>query len=184
MTTNFEAESQNQNVPYPNVPPLIDSRETEYRGTGVTSSVAIFGHPIHPIIVIFPIAFLSGAAGSDLGYWLSHDPFWARASVWLLGLGILSGLAAAAIGMVDFIRIPKVRDRNAGWLHMVLNVAALLLSTINFFLRLGSPVAAILPFGLMISAVVATLLLVSGWYGGELTFRHKVGIIGPGETQA
>ncbi|MFP4006784.1 MAG: DUF2231 domain-containing protein [Spirulinaceae cyanobacterium] len=182
MTTNFDTEAQNTNVPYPNIPPLIDSRETEYRGTGETSSAAIFGHPIHPIIVIFPVAFLSGGAGSDVGYWLTHDPFWARASLWLIGLGILSGVAAALVGMVDFVRIPKVRDRTAGWLHMVLNIAALLLSLVNFFLRFGSPNTTILPFGLILSAVVATLLLVSGWYGGELTFRHKIGIIGPGET--
>lgn len=169
-------------VPYPSIAPLIDSRETEYRGTGITSSVAIFGHPIHPIIVIFPIAFLSGVAGTDLGYWLTHDLFWARASVWLLGAGLLSGVAAAVIGMMDFFRIPRVRERRAGWVHMVLNIAVLVLTIINFVLRFGDLGDSVLPTGLLLSWVVATLLLVSGWYGGELTFRHKVGIVGPGET--
>jgi uncharacterized membrane protein len=169
-------------VPHPNIPPLIDSRATEYRGTGMTSSVAIFGHPIHPIIVIFPIAFLSGAAGADLGYWVTEDYFWARAAVWLLGLGILSGVAAAVIGMADFINIPRVRHRTAGWAHMVLNASALVLSIINFSLRFGQPQAAILPVGIILSWLVAVLLLASGWFGGELTFRHKIGIVGPGET--
>jgi uncharacterized membrane protein len=171
-------------VPYPNIPPIIDSRATEYYGTGITSSVAIFGHPIHPIIVIFPIAFLSGVAGTDLGYWLTRGEFWAQASIWLLGVGLLSGVAAAVIGMFDFIRIPRARNRQAGWLHMVLNVAVLVLSIGNFALRLANPETSILPTGLILSWVVATLLLVSGWYGGELMFRHKVGIVGPGETHA
>lgn len=177
-----EARSQNENVPYPNLPPLIDSRATEYRGTGITSSVAIFGHPIHPIIVIFPIAFLSGVAGTDLGYWLTQDVFWARAGVWLLGLGILAGVAAAVTGMADFINIPRVRHRTAGWAHMALNASALVLSIINFSLRFNNAAAAILPWGLVLSWTVSVFLLVSGWYGGELMFRHKVGIVGPGET--
>ncbi|MGC1305851.1 MAG: DUF2231 domain-containing protein [Phormidesmis sp.] len=174
--------SDNTGVPYPSIPPLIDSRETEYRGTGITSSVAILGHPIHPIIVIFPIAFLSTVAATDLGYWLTKGEFWSQASTWLLGTGLLSGIAAAAIGILDFIRIPRVRNRRAGWAHMWLNVAVLLLTVVNFVLRLTRSNAVILPVGLGLSLVVATLLLASGWYGGELTFRHKVGIVGPDET--
>jgi uncharacterized membrane protein len=45
---------------------------------------------------------------------------------------------------------------------------------------LGSPVGAVLPWGLAISTVVATLLGVSGWYGGELVYRHKISVIGNG----
>lgn len=175
-------QNSSSQVPYPSIPALIDSRSTEYRDTGITSSVAILGHPIHPIIVIFPIAFLSSAAGADLGYWLTQDFFWARASIWLLGLGVLSGVAAAATGIADFIKIPRARQRTAGWAHMALNAGALVLSIINVILRWGDPAQAILPVGLVLSLVVSGLLLASGWYGGELMFRHKVGIVGPGET--
>lgn len=161
---------------------MIDSRDTEYSGTGITSSVAILGHPIHPVIVIFPVAFLSAAAGSDIGYWLTKSEFWADASSWLIGAGVLAGVAAAAVGMLDFIRIPRVRNRTAGWAHMWLNVAVLVLSAVNFALRLFYSESIILPAGLILSSVVAALLLASGWYGGELTFRHKIGIVGSGET--
>lgn len=182
--TEFRQEPDMTEVPYPNLPPIIESRATEYRGTGVTSSINIFGHPIHPIIVIFPVAFLSGAAGADLGYWLTQDPFWARASIWLIGLGALSGILAGLVGMFDFIRISRVRRRSAGWAHMTANIAALVLSLINFGLRLDDPATSILPVGFTISLVVAGLLLVGGWFGGELTFRHKIGVIGPGDTQS
>ncbi len=184
MATSPDQPSSNQaSTPYPNIPPLIDSRETEYRDTGITSSVAILGHPIHPVVVIFPVAFLSAAAGTDLGYWLTKGEFWARASVWLLGSGLLTAIAAAIIGIVDFIRIPRVRNRQAGWAHMWLNVGVLALTLVNFGLRLVGTNATILPFGISLSGIVAALLMLSGWYGGELTFRHKVGIIGPGESQ-
>jgi uncharacterized membrane protein len=59
------------------------------------------------------------------------------------------------------------------------NVAALVLSLINLILRQGNPAEPIVPTGLAISIVVASLLGVTGWFGGELTFRHKVGVIGP-----
>jgi uncharacterized membrane protein len=179
MTTQ---ERQTNNVPYPSIPPIIDSRQTEYRGSGITSSVSILGHPIHPIIVIFPVAFLSGVAGTDIAYWLTKDIFWARASVWLLGLGLFTGILAAIIGMIDFFRIPRVQQRTAGWAHMLLNISVLVLSAVNWFVRLWQPVSIIIPLGIILSFVVALLLLVSGWYGGELTFRHKIGVIGSNET--
>lgn len=178
QNTDVNQESRPNQVPYPNLPPLIESRQTEYVGSGVTSSVSIAGHPIHPIIVIFPVAFLSGAAGADIGYWLTEDFFWARAAIWLIGLGGLAGILAALIGIVDFVRVPRVRKRTAGWAHMLINVAALVLTFVNFGLRLGNPVINIIPIGIIISLVVASLLAVGGWYGGELTFRHKIGVIG------
>ncbi|MBD0337542.1 MAG: DUF2231 domain-containing protein, partial [Cyanobacteria bacterium Co-bin13] len=97
---------------------------------------------------------------------------------------LLTAIAAAITGMSDFINIPRVRRRRAGWAHMLLNVGVLLLTIVNLVIRWGNPEGAIVPWGLVISWVVATLLLASGWYGGELMFRHKVGIVGPGETHA
>jgi uncharacterized membrane protein len=169
--------------PFPNIPPLIETDDREYRDSGVPSTVAIAGHPLHPLSVIFPIAFLAGALGTDFGYWLTHDPFWARASLWLVGAGLVSGLVAAAIGMSDFLRIERVRKRTAGWAHMILNVTILVLTVVNFALRLGNYVEAVLPWGLVISLIVGTLTSISGWYGAELSYRHKIGVVGPGSKE-
>jgi len=167
------------NTPYPNIPPILESHDTEYRDAGITSSVAIAGHPIHPAIVLFPIAFLVGAAGTDIGYWLTRDPFWARASLWLIGVGFAAGILAAITGFSEFFKVKRVRERSAGWLHMGGNVAVMVLSLINLVLRQGNPAEPIVYTGLAISVVVATLLGITGWYGGELSFRHKIGVIGP-----
>ena len=171
---------QTSGTPYPNIPPIIESNDREYRDSGVPSTVAIAGHPLHPLSVIFPIAFLAAALGSDVGYWLTHDPFWARASLWLVGLGLAGGVLAALIGMSDFLRIERVRKRTAGWTHMYLNIAILVLTVVNFYLRLRNPIEAILPVGLIISAIVGTLTSASGWYGAELSYRHKIGVVGAG----
>lgn len=171
-------ESQAHQTPYQNIPPILESKDSDYISSGITSSMSIAGHPIHPVLVIFPVAFLSGAAGSDIGYWLTGDFFWARASVWLIGLGGLAGILAALIGVVDFIRVKKVRQRTAGWAHMLINIAVLVLTFVNFGLRLDDPQTTIVPIGITLSLIVATLLSIGGWYGGELSFRHKIGVIG------
>ncbi len=175
--------TQRASTPFPNLPPVIESDDREYNDTGVPSTVAIAGHPLHPLSVIFPIAFLAGALGSDLGYWFTHDFFWARASLWLIGLGLAGGLLAAAIGLSDFLQIERVRKRNAGWVHLGLNVALLVLSALNFLLRLGDAESRILPWGLAISLIVGTLTSASGWFGAELSYRHKIGVVGAGSRR-
>jgi uncharacterized membrane protein len=171
--------NQRNSTPYPNIPPILESHDTEYRDAGITSSVQIAGHPLHPVLVLFPVAFLVGAAGTDIGYWLTSDPFWARASLWLIGVGFAAGILAAITGFLDFFKVKRVRDRSAGWLHMGGNVAVMVLTLINLVLRQGNPAEPIVFTGLAISVVVATLLGITGWFGGELSFRHKIGVIGP-----
>ncbi|MEH1967845.1 DUF2231 domain-containing protein [Nostoc sp.] len=175
--------TQTNSTPFPNIPPVIESNDSEYRDSGVPSTVAIAGHPLHPLSVIFPIAFLAAALGSDIGYWLTRDFFWARASLWLIGLGLAGGLLAAAIGLSDFLKIERVRKRTAGWAHLILNVAILVLSLVNFLLRWGDAESRIVPWGLLISLVVGTLTSISGWFGAELSYRHKIGVVGAGSRR-
>ncbi|MDZ8078264.1 MAG: DUF2231 domain-containing protein [Nostoc sp. SerVER01] len=175
--------TQANSTPFPNIPPVIESNDSDYRDPGVPSTVAIAGHPLHPLSVIFPIAFLALALGTDFGYWLTRDFFWARASIWLIGLGLAGGLIAAAIGLSDFLKIERVRKRTAGWVHLILNVSILVLTLFNFLLRLGDPEARILPWGLVLSLIVGTLTSASGWFGAELSYRHKIGVVGAGSRR-
>ncbi len=167
----------------PNIPPIIESDESNYRDTGVTSTVAVAGHPLHPAIVTMPIGLLVSVAATDIAYWLLGDLFWARASFWLIVGGLVTGLVAALTGFLDFIRIGRVRKHTAGWAHMYANVTALVLTAINLGLRLGNPGESIVFTGLAISVIVATLLGISGWYGGELVYRHKIAVIGYGDSE-
>ena len=140
------------------------------------STARFAGHPIHPMLVPFPIAFLVGTLLSDLAYWQLRDPFWATASVYLLGAAIVMALAAALAGFTDFLGDRRIRALSHAWQHMIGNLVAVLLSVFNLFIRLGDPEAALLSLGLPISAVVALLLVFTGWRGGDLVFRHRVGI--------
>lgn len=175
--------TETTSTPFPNIPPVIESDDREYHDSGVPSTVAIAGHPLHPLTVIFPIAFLAAALGSDFGYWLTEDFFWARASLWLIGLGLVGGIIAAITGLSDFLKIERVRKRTAGWTHLILNVAILAFTALNFFLRLGNIESRIIPWGLFLSLVVGTLTSITGWFGAELSYRHKIGVVGAGSTR-
>lgn len=148
--------------------------------SGVPSKAAIGGHPIHPALIPFPIAFLIGAFLTDLAYWLTGDPFWARGSFWLVGAGLVGGLFTAVFGLIDFLSIGRAREHLVGWIHFLGNAAALILALTNLILRWREPTAAVLPWGLILSTMIAGILVVTGWIGGELTFRHMIGVTGHG----
>ena len=148
----------------------------DYHGT--PSTAAIGGHPIHPMLVVFPIAFLVGALATDLAFWRTDDQFWALASKWLLAAGVIMGALAAVAGLIEFLTIRRVRSLAAGWVHFLGNAAAILIALWNLLHRLGGdPSAMVVPYGIVLSAIVVALFLVTGWLGGELVFRHRIGIM-------
>jgi len=144
---------------------------------GVRSTASIDGHPIHPMLVPFPIAFLVGTLATDLAFWGTGDQFWARASMWLVGAGLVMGALAAVFGLIDFLTIARARAGSTGWVHFLGNLAAVILALVSLLLRIGDPAAAVLPGGLVLSFIIVGILLVTGWMGGELAYRHKIGVI-------
>jgi len=144
--------------------------------TGVRSTAAINGHPLHPMVIPFPLASLVGVLISDIVYAATGDGFWATASFWLLGFGIVTGLLAGLLGFIDFSTLPPARSRT-GWTHMIGNLAVIVISAVNLLLRWSDPAAAIVPTGLVLSIIVGGILVVTGWAGGELSYRHKIGVV-------
>jgi FtsP/CotA-like multicopper oxidase with cupredoxin domain/uncharacterized membrane protein len=144
------------------------------------SRFAVAGHPIHPMLIPFPLALLLAMFGADVAFAASRDQFFARAALWLAGAGALAGLGAAAFGLADFLTIERARVHRIGWIHAIAAGTTITIATANWLLRLGDPVAAVLPWGLLASGVVAGLLLVTGWAGGDLPYRHLIGVSGHG----
>ena len=145
-------------------------------GENPRSTARIAGHPIHPMLVPFPIAFFIGTLIGDLMFWKTGDLFWASASHYLLGAAIVTALLAALAGFTDFFGDRRVRALSHAVQHMVGNLTAVAIAAINFLMRLGDPAGAIVPTGLLLSVAVALILLFTGWRGGDLVYRHRVGI--------
>lgn len=146
------------------------------------STAKIMGHPIHPMLVLFPVAFLTSALFTDAAHWYSGAAVWAVASVWLLGAGIVTALIAAVAGFIDFLGSERIRAISDAWLHMIGNLIAVALAIVSLFLRLVYGIEAIvLPVGILLSIAIFLILLFTGWKGGEMVYRHGVGVENEGD---
>jgi uncharacterized membrane protein len=141
------------------------------------STAQVAGHPIHPMLIPFPVVFLVTAFATDIAFWITGGAVWATASMWLLGAGIIMALVAAVFGFTDFLGSEQIRNLTDSWLHMAGNLVAVVLAIINWFLRYSTePTTGVFPAGFWISLATVLLLLFNGWKGWELVYRHHVGV--------
>jgi uncharacterized membrane protein len=142
----------------------------------VGSAIALVGHPIHVIMVHFPIAFAIATLGVDVFYWFSGDAFWARVGIWSTGMAFWSGVAASIVGTGELLLVRGIRLLEASWSHAVAALTLVAIVGANWGLRLIDP-ASILPHGLALSALASVMVGFAGWHGGKLVFDHGVGIL-------
>jgi uncharacterized membrane protein len=150
----------------------------------MASRASIGGHPVHPMIIPFPIALWFFSLVSDVIYLWRGNPIWRDyiAFYTLLG-GIIGAVVAAVLGLVDWL---SLKDREvikiANW-HARINVSALLIFAASFYLRTTSGAGIVsgsytIPVALSVLGVI--LITISGWLGGEMVFKHGVAV----ETQS
>jgi uncharacterized membrane protein len=140
------------------------------------STAQIAGHPIHPMIISFPIVCFVLTFASDLGFSATRNEFWATASLWLLGIGLIMAALAATTGFIDVMGDTRVRDLSDTRLHAGGNILAVLIQLYNWYSRYEHSTSAVVPTGVILSGVVVLILLFTAWKGGELVFRHGVGV--------
>ncbi len=144
------------------------------RGGHPKSTAKIADHPIHPMLVPFPIVCFVLAFVVDILISRGDIGLFA-VSKWLLGIGLLFAALAAVAGVVDFLGDDRVRRLGDALKHLIANVTAVVLELVNLVLRLNDP-EFVTSTGVYISAIVVLLLLYSGWKGGNLVYRHGVGV--------
>jgi uncharacterized membrane protein len=140
------------------------------------STAKIAGHPIHPMLVPFPIVCFVGTLACDIVYARTARMQWANFSMWLLTAGLVISAFVVLAGLIDFFgdrRIPRLR---AAWIHGLGNAIALVLSIVNAFVHSRDAYTSVVPTGLTLSAIVVALLLVTGWNGWDMVYRHRVGV--------
>lgn len=142
----------------------------------ILSKMSIRGHPLHPMMIHFPVAALLGLVATDLAYIFTGDVFWARASLWLAGVGALGGWISGMAGLVDLTVVARIRRLITAWCHAVLAVMLLSLATLNWLLRLETGMTEVLPFGFYLSLLTALLISVTGLLGGQLVYEYAVGV--------
>jgi uncharacterized membrane protein len=144
--------------------------------TNPRTTAQIAGHPIHPMLIPFPIAFFVSTFLCDLAFWKTGNDLWATASLWLLGAGLIMAALAAVMGLIDVMGDQQIRDLNDAWLHAGGNVLAVAIELYNWYSRYAHGTSAVLPTGIILSLIVVLILLFTGSKGWEMVYRHRVGV--------
>ena len=154
----------------------MDTRTSAGRYAGGSgSAISIGGHAIHPMLVPLPIAAL-------LAYLSTTDTFWARASFTLLAVALITGALAGVVGALEAVSLQRARSSGRVWTHAAINVLVLAMAVASFKICWESD-GLWAPSMVYLSAVIAALLLVSGWLGGSIVYKHGIGVsegVGPG----
>jgi uncharacterized membrane protein len=143
----------------------------------VESRLKILGHPVHPMLVMFPVALLSTAVIFDLVDVLGGPDFLGEVAYWNLTVGLAGGLLAAVAGSFDLLAIPTgTRAKRVALTHALANVAVILLFGAVWAVRLNADGRGAGGALIAIELVAVAVLGLSAWLGGELVDRLGVGV--------
>jgi len=143
----------------------------------VESKVKLFGHPIHPMLIVLPLGLLSAAVVFDIVYLITDEDAFSSVAFWNIAAGVVGGLGAAVFGAWDWFHIPSdTRAKRIGLLHGGGNVVVVVLFSLSWLLRLGQEgyEPGVLAYALSFGGL--GLAAVTGWLGGELVDRLGVGV--------
>ncbi|MGH7388910.1 MAG: DUF2231 domain-containing protein [Candidatus Rokuibacteriota bacterium] len=152
----------------------------------MSTPASIEKHPIHPMLVVFPLGLLLAAVVFDVLTLLTGAAIWRTLAFYNIAAGLVGGVLAAVPGLIDYVTLVG-RARTIGTYHMVVNVATLALFAVSFVLRTqwGTqwvPAGSSLPQALTI--IGAALLGAGGWLGGQLVYVHGIGVEAVDRAQA
>lgn len=141
------------------------------------SKSKVLGHPLHPILIVFPLGLLSASVLFDIAYLFTDDRAFALVSFWTIVGGLIGGLVAAIPGAIDWFAIPAgTRAKRVGAVHALGNVVVLILFGLSWLFRRDE--VDYLPSTVMLVLSFAGFALagVTGWLGSELVERLGVGV--------
>jgi uncharacterized membrane protein len=142
----------------------------------MASQINLLGHPVHPMVVAFPLGLLPAAVACDVIYLVHGGAHWAHMSYWLIAAGVLSALFAAIFGFVDWLGLANgTRAKRVGLWHAIVMDIVVILFAVSWWLRRPNPDA---PTTLAIGfgAIAVVFAVIGGWLGGELVYRLSVGV--------
>ena len=136
----------------------------------------LLGHPIHPMLIVFPLGLLATAVAFDIVGLAQSDASWFGISYWMIAAGIIGGLLAAIFGLIDYLGVPGgTRARSVGLAHGAGNVVVVALFAVSWLLRRPDQ-SAPSALALIFSFVGVALATITAWLGGELVERLGVGV--------
>jgi uncharacterized membrane protein len=136
---------------------------------------SIGGHPIHAMLIVFPVGLFIFSLVCDLISTQSADPAtWALVAFYTMVGGFIGALAAAIPGLIDLLSLTDKGTKKTAITHMSINLVAVALYAVNIWMRMGSHAHTGTP--LVLSVIAVALLAVSGWLGGKMVHEYGVGV--------
>jgi uncharacterized membrane protein len=140
------------------------------------SRAKLLGHPIHQMLIVFPLGLLAMAVIFDLVTIATGQGYWSEIAFWMIAAGVVTGLVAAPFGFIDWLGIPSgTRAKRIGAVHGIGNVVVVLLFATSWLMR-GVLPSSPSTMALALSFAGGGLALFTGWLGGELVGRLSVGV--------
>jgi uncharacterized membrane protein len=141
------------------------------------SRAKLFGHPIHPMLIVFPLGLLATGVIFDILFLAADNTNFSIASFWMITAGIFGGLLAAVFGLIDWLAIPNgTRAKSVGLWHGAGNVVIVVLFAISWLLRRDAPDYTPSTLAFILELAGSGLAVITGWLGGELVYRLRVGV--------
>ena len=141
------------------------------------SRVKLLGHPVHPMLVVFPLGLFIAAVIFDGIYLWRGSAMFASVAYWNIAAGIIGGLAAAVFGLIDWLAIPSgTRAKRIGLLHGGSNVVVVLIFAAVWWMRADAPDLTPTTNVFLLEVAALAIGSVAGWLGGELVDRLAVGV--------
>ena len=141
------------------------------------SRVKLFGHPVHPMLIVFPMGLLTTSVIFDVLNLIFRRPLLAIVSFYMTVSGVVGGLFAAIFGLMDWLALPRnSRAKRIGGWHGLGNFVIVVFSAVSAWLRGNNKNFAPNGQALSLSFTSLTLALITSWIGGELVYRLGVGV--------
>ena len=160
---------------------MADLSQTETRTVISTrqptdAKTAVGRHPIHAALVPFPIVCFTLALLTDIAYWQTVNLMWQNFSSWLLLAGLVSGVLAGVAGAIDLFSRRQLRSHTIGLVQGFGNLGGLVLALINSLVHARDGWTAVVPTGLILSAVTVFVMTVTVWLGRTIVYREAAGV--------
>ena len=120
-------------------------------------------HPVHAIILAFPIALFAGALVSDITYLNTAEIQWSNFAAWLITFGMIFGSVALLWAIITFVRRRQTPYRGRALTYLVLLAVMWVAGLVNAFQHSGDAWSSVGPFGLVLSIISAACALAAGW---------------------
>lgn len=138
---------------------------------------SISDHPVYSTLVSFSVAFFTAALGTDILYWRSAEVMWQNFSAWLLFAGLVTGGVAAIFALIAVLIVRRLRASGPDWPRLIGSILVLALALINSLFHAGDGWTAVVPYGILLSALTVVVMAAMAWLVGPRANRENAGVL-------